>query len=68
MRFGFQLERISGSHHIYRYEGEEVRNVIVPLHGRKVKPFYVQRAVQILDELFPEEVDNGEETDNGQND
>lgn len=25
LRFGFRLERVSGCHHIYRYEGEEVR-------------------------------------------
>lgn len=66
LRFGFQLERISGSHHIFRYEGEVLYKVIVPLHGRKVKAIYVQRAVQMLDELFPEEPVSDEESDDGQ--
>lgn len=69
MRFGFRLERVSGSHHIYRYNDvEQIRKVVVPLHGRKVKPFYVQQVVQVLDELFPEEVTGDEEEDDGQND
>lgn len=37
-RFGFKLARVSGSHHIFEYEDEQrFRQIIVPLHGRKVK-------------------------------
>lgn len=57
--FGFELARTSGSHYIFEYDdGEKVSQMIVPLHGRKVKKFYVKRISQVLDEMFP-----GSETD-----
>ncbi|GIK65004.1 MAG: hypothetical protein BroJett018_27980 [Chloroflexota bacterium] len=68
-RFGFKLERISGSHHVFRFSDDEqiqVRSISVPLHGRKVKTVYVQQVIELLDELFPGELSNdvdGEETD-----
>ena len=31
---GWQLARISGSHHIYTKDGEEAR-IVVPVHGNK---------------------------------
>lgn len=55
-RFGFRLARVSGSHHIYEYEeGDTWKQVIVPLHGRKVKKIYVKKVVEAIDELFSEE-------------
>ena len=55
-RFGFVLVRTRGSHHIFEYDdGETNRQIVVPLHGRKVKKVYVQRIVELLDELFPPE-------------
>jgi len=55
-RFGFTLARISGSHHIYEYDvGDIWKQVIVPLHGSKVKKIYVKKVVEAIDELFPEE-------------
>ncbi len=58
LNFGFSLARISGSHHIYEFEqGDVWRQVIVPLHGRKVKPVYVKIALETIDYLFPEEDD-----------
>jgi len=55
-RFGFTLARISGSHHIYEYDvGDLWKQVIVPLHGSKVKKIYVKKVVEAIDELFPEE-------------
>jgi predicted RNA binding protein YcfA (HicA-like mRNA interferase family) len=63
--FGFVLARIHGSHHIFEYDdGERFQQIVVPLHGRKVKKIYVERIVNILDDLFPEETDgleNGED-------
>lgn len=60
MGFGFTLARISGSHQIYEYaEGDIWRQVIVPLHGRKVKKLYVKKAVEVVDELFPDEETEG---------
>jgi predicted RNA binding protein YcfA (HicA-like mRNA interferase family) len=58
LRFGFSLARISGSHHIYEYEeGSVSRQIVVPLHGRKVKKVYVKKVVEMIDELFPEDED-----------
>ena len=54
--FGFELVRTTGSHHIFEYDdGENFSQIVVPLHGRKVKKFYIKRISQILDEMFPEE-------------
>jgi predicted RNA binding protein YcfA (HicA-like mRNA interferase family) len=63
-RFGFQLERVSGSHHIYRYKDEQrLGRIVVPLHGRKVGAVYVKQAIELLDELFPEhETDDADST------
>jgi predicted RNA binding protein YcfA (HicA-like mRNA interferase family) len=67
LRFNFVLERITGSHHIYRYtEEKRIIKVVVPLHGRKVKAVYVKRAVQLLDDLFP--VDEDENSDEEETD
>jgi len=53
--FGFTLERVSGSHHIYEYQRDDIwRQVVVPLHGRKVKKVYVRKVVEMIDELFPD--------------
>ena len=61
LQFDFTLARISGSHHIYEYDdGEHFEQIVVPLHGHKVKRIYVKQVAQILDELFPE-VDASEE-------
>jgi predicted RNA binding protein YcfA (HicA-like mRNA interferase family) len=40
-RNGWQLVRIKGSHHIFHKPG--FRQTIVPVHGGKVKPFYVSQ-------------------------
>lgn len=64
LRFGFRLERISGSHHIFRYKvGEQLGRIVVPLHGRKVGAVYVKQAVELLDELFPEEQTDEDRTE-----
>lgn len=64
-QFGFILDRVSGSHHVFLLRtGEAVHRIVVPIHGQKVKPVYVKQVVQKLDELFPvedrEEVENDE--------
>ncbi len=59
LSFGFSLAHISGSHHIYEFEESGVwKQVIVPLHGRRVKPIYVKTAIEAIDDLFPEEDDD----------
>jgi predicted RNA binding protein YcfA (HicA-like mRNA interferase family) len=67
--YGFTLARVSGSHHIFEYqEGDLWKQVIVPLHGSKVKKIYVKKVVEAIDELFPEEPeDQAEESDDHEN-
>lgn len=61
-RFGFILVRVSGSHHIYEYEeGDVWKQIVVPLHGRKVKRVYVRKAVEAIDELFPEDMEDDDD-------
>lgn len=63
--FDFSLARVTGSHHIYEFEkGGLWKQVVVPLHGRKVKPVYVKKAIEVIDDLFPEEeLDNEEDNE-----
>jgi predicted RNA binding protein YcfA (HicA-like mRNA interferase family) len=66
--FGFRLARTSGSHHIYEYDADGVwKQIIVPLHGNKVKKIYVKKVIEAIDELFPEATEN-EETGEGEDD
>jgi predicted RNA binding protein YcfA (HicA-like mRNA interferase family) len=32
---GFSLSRVKGSHHVMRHPGPPIRNVTVPVHGRR---------------------------------
>jgi predicted RNA binding protein YcfA (HicA-like mRNA interferase family) len=55
-QFGFSLARIRGSHHIFEYDqGGTVVQLVVPMHGRKVKKVYIQLVIEKLDALFPVE-------------
>jgi predicted RNA binding protein YcfA (HicA-like mRNA interferase family) len=38
---GYTLVRISGSHHVFARPGS--LPVVIPVHGGKVKPFYVKQ-------------------------
>jgi len=38
---GYELTRISGSHHVFTKPGS--LPVVIPVHGGKVKPFYVRQ-------------------------
>jgi len=65
-RFGFVLVRTRGSHHIFEYDdGERFKQIVVPAHGRRVKKVYVEKAVVLLDEMFPPEEETDED-DNGE--
>jgi predicted RNA binding protein YcfA (HicA-like mRNA interferase family) len=66
-RFGFTLVRTRGSHHIFEYDdGKRFQQIIIPLHGRRVKKVYVEKAVAILDVLFPIEAEISSEDENGE--
>lgn len=67
-RFDFKLVRISGSHHIFRYESEDEKvTIVVPTHANRVKVPYVKEVIALLDQLFPED-DDDEEDVNEQDD
>jgi predicted RNA binding protein YcfA (HicA-like mRNA interferase family) len=69
LHFGFRLARIKGSHHFFQYsEGELHAILVVPTHGNQVKSRYVQDAIDILDELFPEMETGNEDTEDGESD
>lgn len=42
---GYELTRISGSHHIFTKKGTQP--VSIPVHGGKVKAFYVKQIEKI---------------------
>jgi predicted RNA binding protein YcfA (HicA-like mRNA interferase family) len=44
----FVLERISGSHHIFR---KDKYIFVIPTHNNRVKSIYVRRVVELLEEL-----------------
>ncbi len=43
---GFVLDRVTGSHHIFRRDGI---TFVIPVHKRKVKAIYVRRVLEILE-------------------
>jgi predicted RNA binding protein YcfA (HicA-like mRNA interferase family) len=44
---GFVLERITGSHHVFRREGAVF---VVPVHNNRMKSVYVKRAIAIIED------------------
>jgi predicted RNA binding protein YcfA (HicA-like mRNA interferase family) len=51
--YGFFLDRITGSHHIFIFRDEHFEIFInVPLHGKKVKTTYVKEALKKLEPLI----------------
>ncbi|HTQ39156.1 MAG TPA: type II toxin-antitoxin system HicA family toxin [Pirellulales bacterium] len=47
-RAGYQLARISGSHHIFEKPGKQLLSI--PVHKGKVKPFYVRQIQRLIEE------------------
>lgn len=43
---GFHLDRIDGSHHVFK-KGPVI--FVIPAHGKKVKSVYVKRALSIIE-------------------
>ncbi len=61
---GFYLDRIVGSHHIFRAEtGNRVWKVVVPYH-KPIKIIYVRQALEAIDEIG--QLDALEEDTNGE--
>ena len=60
--YGFVLDRVSGSHHIYTYKVDDVTHrLVIPFHGQKVKVDYVLWALEVLDEIEAGESDDDSE-------
>lgn len=44
---GFQLERVTGSHHIFSTRDV---TVAIPVHSNRVKSIYVKRVLKLIDQ------------------
>lgn len=44
---GFKLDRVTGSHHIFKRPGI---TFVIPVHKNRVKSVYVKRVVQLIEE------------------
>jgi predicted RNA binding protein YcfA (HicA-like mRNA interferase family) len=56
LSFSFVRIRVTGSHHLFRYDDRERKiNIVVPVHGNQVKTPYIKEVIDILDEHFPED-------------
>ncbi len=44
----FILDRISGSHHIFRYKDIVF---VIPMHKNQVKSVYIKRVIEIIEEI-----------------
>ena len=43
---GFELDRVTGSHHIFKRSGV---TFVIPVHGNRVKSVYVKRVVELIE-------------------
>lgn len=44
---GFQLDRVTGSHHIFKRPGI---TFVIPVHHNRVKSVYVKRVIDLIEE------------------
>ncbi len=44
---GFTLDRVSGSHHVFRRDSTIIP---IPVHNNRVKTVYVKRVLELIDE------------------
>jgi predicted RNA binding protein YcfA (HicA-like mRNA interferase family) len=44
---GFALDRVTGSHHIFKKAGV---TFVIPVHGNRVKSVYVKRVIALIEE------------------
>lgn len=52
---GFRLDRVTGSHHIFRKEG---LIFVIPVHSNRVKSVYVRRVIKLVEEAKEKADDN----------
>ena len=46
-REGFRLDRIAGSHHIFKRSGI---TFVIPVHSNRVKSVYVKRVIELVEQ------------------
>ena len=44
---GFKLDRVTGSHHIFKRSGV---TFVIPVHQNRVKSVYVRRVIELIEE------------------
>ena len=49
---GWRLDRVNGSHHIFKKQGHD--NLIVPVHGRQVPRVYAKQVEREVESGGPE--------------
>lgn len=58
---GFRLDRITGSHHIFKKAGI---TFVIPVHANRVKSVYIRRVLQMIKEIRGESNGGGVEISN----
>ena len=46
--YGFLLDRVNGSHHIFK--NSEEMSITIPVHNGRIKYYYVKKAVDLIKE------------------
>jgi predicted RNA binding protein YcfA (HicA-like mRNA interferase family) len=65
---GFELDHVTGSHHVFRANvGDEVWTLVIPF-ARPVKPAYVRKAVNAIDEVLAAQTEQDANREEEQND
>jgi predicted RNA binding protein YcfA (HicA-like mRNA interferase family) len=47
LREGFRLDRVTGSHHIFKKSDV---NFVIPVHANRVKSVYVRRVIELVEQ------------------
>jgi len=47
---GFYLERVTGSHHIFKYAET---TFVIPVHNNRVKAIYVRKVLELIESADP---------------
>ncbi|WP_310481707.1 type II toxin-antitoxin system HicA family toxin [Chamaesiphon sp. VAR_48_metabat_403] len=48
---GFYLDRVTGSHHIFKYAET---TFVIPVHNNRVKAIYVRKVLELIESADPE--------------
>jgi predicted RNA binding protein YcfA (HicA-like mRNA interferase family) len=49
---GFYLDRVTGSHHIFKYAET---TFVIPVHNNRVKAIYVRKVLELIEQADPDE-------------